>query len=136
MVLLLWALLPHDSKYIDMLLSYLQIILVFVYGILLSLQPANSAVPATSIVVFLALLPLAVIDRPVRMITVVAFFSAVYLVCSHDLKTPDAFRTDVLNILAFSAMGIILYLVIINRIAASAIFIFGAILLFKGITTL
>ncbi len=115
-VLLLRAILPRDNKHLGMLLSYLQIILVFAYGIMLSLQPANLSIPATSIVVFLALLPLAVIDRPLRMITVVALFSAVYLLCSHAMKTPAAFRTDAMNIVAFSAMGIILYLVIINRI--------------------
>ena len=101
-VLLLRALMPKDSRILVMALCYLQIIAVFVYGIVLSMTPDNHANPATSIVVFLAMLPLAVVDRPLRMMLCTLTFSVIFLVVSHNTKAAPAFRTDAMNIAAFS----------------------------------
>ena len=91
------------------------IITVFLYGIVLGVQPAKADDPSTSIVVFLALMPLILNDRPVRMMSVSALFTLVYLSMSYRMKTPSAFQTDLFNVLTFSILGYFLYISISNR---------------------
>ena len=94
---------------------YALIITVFVYGIVLGTQPSKADDPSTSIVVFLALMPLILNDKPIRMMSVSAFFTVVYLGLSYRVKTPDAFGTDLTNTLTFSILGYFLYISISNR---------------------
>ena len=92
-----------------MLLCYGQMTLICVYAGILSTQLSNYAIPATSIVVFIALLPLSIDDRPVRMYFFMTLESAVYLTVSHFLKSPEAFRLDVMNVITFFAIGMVIY---------------------------
>ncbi len=94
---------------------YALIITVFIYGIVLGIQPAKADDPSTSIVVFLALMPLILNDKPVRMGAVVASFTTLYLILSRNVKTTAAFQTDIFNVLTFSILGYFLYISISNR---------------------
>jgi len=96
-------------------LCYLQMLMVCVYAGFLSTQPSNYAVPATSIIVFISLLPLSIDDRPLRMYCFMGVESAGYLVVSRFLKSPGAFSLDVINIVTFCAVGTVLYGVICVR---------------------
>lgn len=99
----------------SVLYSYLLILFVFAYGIVLSFQPGNINNPSTSIVVFLALMPLIVNDKPARMGIFVLFFTIMYLVIARMLKSSSAFTTDIMNTLTFSILGFFLYIGISNR---------------------
>ena len=97
------------------LLCYGQMLLICGYAAFLSLLPANHDIPATSFVVFIALLPLSIDDRPVRMFAVMLCESFLYLFLSHRMKSPHAFSLDVMNIVTFCVVGMILYVVICTR---------------------
>lgn len=98
-----------------LILCYAHIILIGIYAGILSTQPSNYAVPATSIIVFIALLPLTIDDRPVRMYSLMIGETAAYLAVSFFLKSPEAFKLDVLNGATFSIIGMVLYGVICTR---------------------
>lgn len=108
-------LLKRKLESFSLVLCYMQMILIFIYAIILSIQPRTQAIPATSIIVFLAVLPPAIDDRPIRMTAVVAFFSGVYLAFSYYFKTPEAFSFDVMNTITFFVVGVVVYIVICAR---------------------
>ncbi len=99
----------------SMFLCYGQMILVCIYAGILSTQPSNYDIPATSVIVFIALFPLSIDDRPIRMFLVMLTESAVYLCVSSFMKSPHAFSLDVINTLTFCLLGMILYSVICTR---------------------
>ncbi len=96
-------------------LCYVQMLMVCIYAGILSVQSSNYGIPATSIVVFISLLPLSIDDRPVRMYLVMAAESAAYLSASCLLKSRSAFSLDILNIGTFLLIGMVLYGVICVR---------------------
>lgn len=98
-----------------MLYRYLQIGVVFAFATILSAQGSNREQPSVSIVVFLALLPLTINDRPLRMAGVVYGAAFAYLICSSQVKAPFAFKADVFNTLTFTTLGMAVYLLISNR---------------------
>ncbi len=104
----------HKETY-GLFYSYSLIFLVFVYGIVLSFQPQNINSPSTSIVVFLALMPLTINDKPIRMYTFVTVFTVIYLVLGFVLKDAKVYETDLLNTLTFAILGCFLYTIISNR---------------------
>ena len=103
------------SEWGSMALCYAQMLLVCAYAGVLSIQQSNYAVPATSIIVFIALLPLSIDDRPVRMYAVMLLESAAYLLLSRAMKSPGAFSLDCLNTVTFCVVGMVLYSVICVR---------------------
>ncbi|MCR5664171.1 MAG: HD domain-containing protein [Oscillospiraceae bacterium] len=96
-------------------LCYLEMLFVCLYAGFLSTQQSNYSIPATSIVVFIALLPLTIDDRPIRMYLVMICESALYLFTSRFLKSGSAFSLDLINVATFCAVGITLYSVICTR---------------------
>ncbi|MBQ1547027.1 MAG: response regulator [Lachnospiraceae bacterium] len=117
-ILSLWRFIQRDIKKhrtSSLFFCYAFILDIYAYGIVLSLQPANINNPATSIVVFLALMPLTVNDRPARMGIVTIISTVFYLTLGFLLKGHSAFLTDLLNTLTFSTLGLFLYIGISNR---------------------
>lgn len=106
---------PIKNYGIRLSYCYLMMIAVFVYAFILSTNPRNVNVPATSIVVFLALFPLTIDDKPIKMISIVLLFSVGYVIYSKEFKTPEAFNLDLLNTATFSFVGMLFYVVICNR---------------------
>ena len=98
-----------------MVLCYALMILICGYATFLSMEPVNAGIPATSAIVFIALLPLTIDDRPVRMFLVMLSESVVYLLLSRMMKTHHAFSLDVMNVATFCLVGMILYAVICTR---------------------
>lgn len=98
-----------------MAMCYGQMALVCVYAGFLSVQPSNFAIPATSVVVFIALLPMSIDDRPARMYVFMLVESCAYLSVSYLFKDRAAFRLDVMNVATFCAVGMVLYAFICAR---------------------
>ena len=103
------------SEMCSMALCYAQMILTCVYAGMLGLQPGNYEIPATSVIVFIALLPLTIDDRPIRMCIVMIGESTIYLVLSYIFKSSRAFSLDVMNIATFCVVGMVLYTIICSR---------------------
>lgn len=108
-ILAIVKLLPIDSAIPNMLLCYAQMLLLCGYAIVLSVQNSNFNIPATSIVVFTALLPLSIDDRPIRMYFFMLLITITYLLVSYFFKAPNAFGLDVMNMGTFVAIGGVLY---------------------------
>lgn len=98
-----------------MLYRYLQLGVIFAFAMILSAQGTNREQPSVSIIVFLALLPLTINDRPLRMGAVVYGAAVLYLFCSARVKIPAVFKADVMNTLTFTTLGMAVYLLISNR---------------------
>ena len=113
-VVIAWA---ADMKKLtlNILLCYLQMMIVCVYAAILSMQESNLAMPATSLIVFIALLPLSIDDRPFRMYFFMILESGVYLIVAKEMKTEQAFGLDVINVLTFLLIGMAFYAVICVR---------------------
>ena len=115
-ILGVWVLIRNrDTVPLASLICYAEMGLMFVYACILSVSESNYAVPATSVIVFIALLPQSIDDRPVRMYGVMLTESAIYLVLSYFKKAPEAFSLDAINAGTFTFIGMILYAVICTR---------------------
>lgn len=101
--------LPPDKIVPNMLLCYAQMLLLCGYAIVLSVQKSNYNIPATSIVVFTALLPLSIDDRPIRMYFFMFTVTVTYLLISFFLKAPNTFKLDIMNMGTFVLIGGVLY---------------------------
>ncbi len=104
-----------ENTTVSMILCYGQMLLTCIYAGILSVQTSNYAIPATSIVVFIALLPLAIDDSLVRMFSFILSESIVYLIVAFLFKDPKAFSLDVMNMVTFCLVGMALYAVISTR---------------------
>lgn len=106
----------NDTAYVlGILLSYAQMMAIFLFAIALSFTPRNIGIPATSVIVFFSMIPLTIDDRPVRMIITITLFSIAYIFMSYAWKSPEIFRIDLLNCVVFLVSGITLYIVICLR---------------------
>lgn len=103
------------NAYFSFAVCYGQMVLTIIYAVLLSIDPANAAFPATSVIVFIALLPIAIDDRPIRMYGYMICECVGYLIISSYSKTPDAFYLDLVNCITFTLIGIIIYSVVCSR---------------------
>ena len=103
------------NAYFSFAVCYGQMVLTIIYAVLLSINPANAAIPATSVIVFIALLPIAIDDRPIRMYGYMICECVGYLIISSYSKTPDAFYLDLVNCITFTLIGIIIYSVVCYR---------------------
>ncbi|MCR5800181.1 MAG: response regulator [Lachnospiraceae bacterium] len=88
---------------------YFLMLLVFFYGSALSCYPSNREDTATSIVVFLVLMPIAVIDVAWRMYLMVLLSEAGFLIASYMLKPYDVFVNDMANTVTCVFLGLIVY---------------------------
>jgi hypothetical protein len=114
--LLLQFIRRKNSKEIwRILICYAEMLLVYAYACILSTQRSNYEIPATSVIVFIALLPLSIDDRPFRMFTVMLCETLGYLALSYFLKSPHAFSLDLMNAVTFCAAGMVLYGIICGR---------------------
>ncbi len=115
-LLLLQLIRREDSKEIwRILICYTEMILVCSYACILSTQASNYDTPATSVIVFIALLPLSIDDRPIRMYSVMLCETMGYLTLSYYLKSPHAFSLDLMNAITFCVAGMVLYGIICAR---------------------
>ena len=103
------------NAYFSFAVCYGQMVLTIVYAVLLSVEPHNYSIPATSVIVFIALLPIAIDDRPIRMYGYMTCECIGYLIISSYSKAPEAFNLDVINCVTFTLIGVIIYSVVCFR---------------------
>ena len=103
------------NAYFSFAVCYGQMVLTIIYAVFLSVDPANAAIPATSVVVFISLLPIAIDDRPIRMYGYMICECIGYLIISSHAKTPEAFNLDLINCITFTLIGVIVYSVVCYR---------------------
>ena len=103
------------NAYFSYAVCYSQMILTVVYAVLLSIQPGNKSIPATSVIVFINLLPIAIDDRPIRMYGHMICECIGYLIISYFNKDYNAFYLDVINGATFTTIGIIIYSIVCFR---------------------
>ena len=103
------------NAYFSFAVCYSQMVLTIVYAVLLSIQPRNANIPATSVIVFIALLPISIDDRPIRMYAYMTCEAIGYLIISSQAKSPEAFSLDVMNTVTFGIIGLIIYSVVCFR---------------------
>ncbi len=103
------------NAYFSFAICYGQMILTILYAVLLSSQASNALIPATSVIVFIALLPISIDDRPIRMYGIMISECVGYLIISSFRKEAPAFRLDVINCITFTVIGIIVYSVVCHR---------------------
>ena len=115
LLLILYNAVKNRTGITAKLYCYLPLVLVWTYGIVLSVQPGNSQNPATSIVVFLTIMPLTINGRPLRVYAAVLLFAVIFLAISFSTKNSQAFETDFMNTATFFVLGFVLYIVISNR---------------------
>ena len=97
------------------LICYGHMMLICVYAVILTTQKRNYATPATSVIVFIAILPLCIDDRPIRMFLTMTIETAGYLLTSYLFKSHSAFTLDMMNAITFSVVAMFLYGVICMR---------------------
>jgi hypothetical protein len=114
-LLLQWIHNRNSREIFRILICYAEMILVCVYASILSLQSSNYDIPATSVIVFIALLPLSIDDRPVRMYAVMLCETLGYLALSYFRKSAHAFSLDLMNAVTFCIAGMIVYGIICAR---------------------
>ena len=114
-ILTLFHVTESKNETLRLVLCYAQMILVCVYAGILSTQTSNYNMPATSVIVFIAILPLTIDDRPIRMYIVMFCETASYLLVSFLLKSPQAFSLDMMNCVTFFIVSMVLYAIICTR---------------------
>lgn len=92
---------------------YLSISLLLLFGCFLTLN--NVEHPSTTFIVMLLITPLFMLDKPFFMGIELFAASTVYLVWMHGVKSPLIWKMDLVNIIAFSASGFFIH-VIMNSI--------------------
>jgi len=94
----------RENKYIRPIL-YLTLTPMLIWAVLAGtyLDP-NS--PAITIIIFLCILPLFIIDKPWRIILFQVAFAAAFVLCSHGLKPEAVFQTDVFYLPLYLGLGI------------------------------
>lgn len=103
------------NAYFSFAVCYGQMVLTIVYAVLLSVEKSNYSIPATSVVVFIALLPIAIDDRPIRMYGFMICECIGYLIIAYFGKSKAAFNLDVVNSVTFTTIGVIMYSVVCLR---------------------
>ncbi|MEA5001991.1 MAG: GGDEF domain-containing protein [Christensenella sp.] len=86
-------------------LFYLWMLPLMVMGILMGtfLDPTQ---PSITIMVFICVLPLFILDKPWRIVLFIVFVAAAYTVCCFIAKTEEMFIADMIDLVLFTALGI------------------------------
>ena len=91
------------------LFCYLSISLLFVFGALITQnKPEN---PATTFIALLLICPMFMIDKPYFMAIELTAASSVYLVWMYFVKPELVWKTDVVNIIVYTVVGILLHVI-------------------------
>lgn len=92
------------SKYIT-LIFYLWMIPLQIMGIIMGTF-GDPTQPSITIMVFLCVLPLFILDKPWRIVLFILLTSIVYTICCFIAKTPQMFVADMIDLVLFTVLGI------------------------------
>ena len=98
---------------IAQLVIYLSVSLLFLFGAMITQNKPD--LPATTFIVFLIIAPMFIIDKPYFMGIELTAASVIFLFWMHGVKSPDAWKMDVANLIVYVIVGFIIH-VILNSI--------------------
>lgn len=84
---------------------YLWMVPLMAMGILMGTF-SDPTQPSITIMVFLCVLPLFILDKPWRIITFIAVSAAAYTACCYIAKTKEMFVADMIDLVLFFALGV------------------------------
>ena len=99
----------------SIVLSYAVMLVTLIYAIGLSFIPSHFDEPAVSLVAFLVLMPLTVLDVAWHMYVFMGVSAATYLWLSIALKPARSAMYDCVNVVTFLLLGMVLYTIISNE---------------------
>lgn len=102
----------NHKKY-TMFMSHLFLLVVYAFGILVSVYNDPNRT-ATTFIVFVIALPLTIIDRPVNIAVQTIFINVIFCVCAMLYKEHNVAVMDVTNALTFMLFGIVLNAMMAN----------------------
>lgn len=105
----IFFLLKKDSL-IGQLLIYLTISMLFLFGAFIAQNKPE--VPAVSFIAFLLITPLFMVDKPYFMSLELVIASAIFLTWMYYVKTPDAWQTDLVNVIIYTFVGILIHILV------------------------
>ena len=85
---------------------YLSMSVLFLFGCFISYNKPWGH--ATTFITLLLVLPMFMIDKPIFMTIELCAASALYLVWMHGVKTYDVWRTDLVNVITYTLVGVFL----------------------------
>ena len=91
------------------LLIYLSISMLFLFSAFITENKPDS--PATSFIAFLLITPMFMIDKPFFMTFELCAASTIFLVWMHNVKPYLIWKYDLINVVAFTVVGIFLHLI-------------------------
>lgn len=62
--------------------------------------------PSITIMVFLCVLPMFILDKPWRIVLFIFLHSAIYTICCYLAKTPELFAADMIDLVLFTVLGV------------------------------
>lgn len=89
------------------LLIYFNSLIIYSFGMLLSLDSAPNEL-SVAFMVMLVVLPLVILDKPCRLITMTVAVSAIYIVLVHRFKADDIQQTERVNTIVYCLVSCIL----------------------------
>ena len=104
--------LKKDSP-VGQLVIYLSISVLFLFACFITQNKPNS--PAITFIAFLLIIPLFMVDRPYLMALELVVTSTVFLIWMYFVKDPEVWKTDFMNTILFTIVGIFIH-VIFNAI--------------------
>ena len=94
---------------INQFLIYLSISVLLLFGCLITSNKAE--LPGITFIAFLLITPMFMLDKPFFMSIELVVASTVYLVWMHFVKTPEAFKIDLVNVIIFTLVGILIHII-------------------------
>ncbi len=105
---LFFFVLKKDSI-VPQFLIYLSIILLFLFGCLITRNKPDS--PSVTFIVFLLITPLFMIDKPYFMTLVISISTVVFLVWMRGVKEYAVWQIDLINVVTFAVVAIFLHII-------------------------
>ena len=95
----------HKNKVHITFLFYLALTPLMIMGILMGTY-LDSEIPSITIMVFLCILTLFVLDKPWRIILYITCIAIVYVICCYNAKKYELFLTDLIHLCAFYCLAV------------------------------
>ncbi|WP_052343696.1 GGDEF domain-containing protein [Bacillus massiliigorillae] len=84
---------------------YLWIIPIMIIGIIMGTF-GDPKEPSITIMVFLCVLPMFILDKPWRIVLFILMNSVVYTICCYMAKTTELFMADMIDLILFTVLGV------------------------------
>lgn len=104
---LVLRIISQKGEKFSFLMVYLYISIIYLFGIVIGTSGNNDGSTVTFIIMLL-ILPLLFIDRLIKVILTTLIGSTIFLLLDYQMKAPEVFKVDLLNVIIYSLLGICL----------------------------